>query len=453
MTKMVRKLLAILSMPFFTALGMPAVGAREKPATTPVPLVLDHASVFDSESARFRPGRTLIISDGLIVDEFDTGTKPVPAGADVRDLRGKFVIPGLIDAHVHVASDPSGSDNRDAAEADLLKALRGGVTFVRDMAGDGRALADLGRAIAAGDIPAPGMRYAALMAGPGFFADPRTIMSSKGETPGRTPWARAVADNTDLVLAVAEAHGTGASAVKIYAQVAPALIARIVGEAHRQGMAAWSHATVAPSKPGEIVDAGVDVVSHADQLVWEAMPRVDPGGRALAFRWLDEDVRGIRADDPAIGSLLRRMKERGTILDATVSLYTASVETAERQFPQYVPAVKACRAFAYAVTRLAHEIGVDVCAGTDGMFKRADSPLPALHDEMETLVANCGFRPAEALSAATKGSARALGISMTHGAIGRGKAADLLVLGADPTIDIRNTRAIELVIKFGRPVL
>lgn len=71
---------------------------------------------------------------------------------------------------------------------------------------------------------------------------------------------------------------------------------------------------------------------------------------------------------------------------------------------------------------------------------------------METLVAEYGFTPAEAVLAATRASARALGILATHGTIEPGKAVDLIVLRADATLDIRNSEALELVIKSGRPV-
>ncbi len=446
---------ALLIVLMFASLRMvPGAAAQETPAkaeTKPASLVLLNARVFDTETGRFRNGRSLIINNGLIEDEFAAGEKFLPSSAETIDLDGKYVIPGLIDAHVHIASDPSQGDRRDLTERDLLKALRGGVTFVRDMAGDGRALADLGRSIAAGDIMAPGLRYAALMAGPGFFIDPRTIMSAKGETPGRTPWGRAVTDATDLVLAVAEGHGTGASAIKVYTQVGPELLTRIVAEAHRQGMAVWSHAAVPPCKPGDAVNAGIDVISHADHLVLEAMPKVEPGPRPLISRWMDEDMRAVRATDPAILALLIRMKERGTILDATVSILRSAVDTAAKERPALLPFAKARAEFAFAVTRKAHEMGVTVCAGTDGMID-ADELLPVLHQELLSLVEDCGFSPAAALLAATRDSARALGISKTHGTIEPGKAADLVVLRDDPTADIRNAGSIEWVIKSGRVV-
>lgn len=415
-------------------------------------LALEHAEVFDSLSGKFLPNRTIIIEDEKISDLFESGSKALPSGADSRDLAGKYVIPGLIDAHVHIASDPSGCDSRDRVEKRLFQALQGGVTYVRDMAGDGRALADLVRAVKAGDIISPGIRYAALMAGPTFFSDPRAVMSSRGETPGEVPWGRAVTQETDLVLAVAEALGTGASGIKIYAQVEPELLTHIVQEAHRQGMLVWSHATIIPSKPGDAVAAGVNVISHADHLVWEALPEVNPRPQGLAWRWQDADVRQVSPDDPAILSLMELMRQKGIILDATLHPYKVQLDLAEKKYKKLLPIAMDRFRFVCGVTQLAHEQGVPVCTGTDDLLDPEYSHLPNVHEEMELLVNECAFAPAEAILAATLVSAQALGIEKTHGTIAIGKAADLTVLTADPSKDIRHTRDIAFVIKSGKVI-
>ncbi len=426
--------------------------APSKAEAVPPSLVLEHAAVFDGPSASFLPDRTLVLEQGRIAGIFESGKKTLPEGARVIDMTGKFVIPGLIDAHVHVASDPSGFDRRDRVVPMLLKALRGGVTHIRDMAGDNRALADLVRAIKSGEIGAPDIRYSALMAGPDFFEDPRTIVSSKGETPGQTPWGRAVGPDTDLTLAIAEGRGSGASAVKIYTMVAPDLLERIVREAHRQGMPVWSHAAVPPGKPSDTVASGVDVISHAEQLVFEGVPAVAAGPVLPAQRWLSPDIQAVRPDHPAIVALLKRMAGQGTILDATLITGQAMLQAAEKDYPEFLPVARMRFGFACGVTRLAHELGVPVCAGTDGLMDAVDSPLPSLHQEMELLVRESGFTPAAAIQAATVVAAKALGVEKTHGTIAVGFAADLVVLGADPLADIRRTRTIELVIKAGREV-
>src|SRR5580698_7992922 len=138
------------------------------------------------------------------------------------------------------------------------------------MADDLRAVADLARASRVGEIPGPDIYYAALMAGPEFFDDPRTHATTAGETAGAVPWMQAITPDTDLVIAVAEARGTGATAIKIYADLPGERVAAITREAHRQGVQVWTHAAVFPASPQEVIGAGVDAVSHVCMLAYQA---------------------------------------------------------------------------------------------------------------------------------------------------------------------------------------
>ena len=108
-------------------------------------VALTHATVIDGTGAPARPDQTIVLQRDTIAAIFPTAGSSPPVGADVVDLTGRFIIPGLIDTHVHLATDPSDGDRRPAVERRLRNALHGGVTSVRDMAGDGRALADLSR--------------------------------------------------------------------------------------------------------------------------------------------------------------------------------------------------------------------------------------------------------------------------------------------------------------------
>ena len=100
-----------------------------------------------------------------------------------------------------------------------------------------------------------------------------------------------------------------------------------------------------------------------------------------------------------------------------------------------------------AAVGLARTHHVTLVAGTDNVIPEGQSQ-PGIHREMELLVA-AGLTPLEAITAATQNGARALGIERTHGTIEHGKVADLVVLDADPTTDIRNTRRVRMVIKSG----
>ena len=104
-------------------------------------IAFTNATVIDGSGAAPAAKQTILVNRGLIEDIFETGSRALPADARTVDLTGKFVIPGLIDSHVHVATDPAGQDAK--AGATLRLALLGGLTSVRDMAGDGIALGEL----------------------------------------------------------------------------------------------------------------------------------------------------------------------------------------------------------------------------------------------------------------------------------------------------------------------
>jgi imidazolonepropionase-like amidohydrolase len=414
------------------ALSLLAAGSLSAQAgpdsTTRIALV--GVTVIDGTGQKPRPNQTILIQGETIV-AISPAAVPIPVGVRSINLPGRFVIPGLIDAHVHVATDPSSEDTRARTEIRLRKALMGGVTAVRDMAGDVRSLASLQRDALLGEIASPDIYYVALFAGPAFFADPRTHDASRGLVAGQVPWMRGISDTTDLRQAVAEAHGTGATAIKLYAALSGELAARITSEAHAQGLRVWAHAALRPATPIEVVNAGVDVVSHAS-LVARAM---DSTRRAAAMRAAPGDA--IDLDDPGLDSLFVSMKRRGTALEPTLLVFAEN---------------PALLRLAGAITKRAHRAGVTIIAGTDTLAGvDADSlALPNIHKEIELLVRLGGLSPAEALLSATRNSAVILDAGETRGTIEAGKLADLVVLGANPLTDIQNTRTIQYVVKRGK---
>lgn len=413
-------------------------------AAKSAPLLLTHVGLIDGTGSPVQRDMTIAVDGKHIAAVYPTGSRPVPQGATVRNLSGKYVIPGLIDAHVHITD----------AEPDITHfqiflhaLLMGGVTGIRDMAGDDRQLQFLARQANSDAFASPDIFYVALMAGPTFFKeDVRAQGSSIGEPLGFAPWAMAITAETNIPLAVAEAKGTGATGIKLYANLPAALTAAIIKEAHRQGLRAWAHATVFPANPSDLVDAGADTLSHSPYLVWEAAPNVPDDYKMRAMG----DFERIKPDAPQIIALFDAMKKRGTILDATLLVFKHEAE----HHPQRVGA--GILPWSYAVTRLAHARGVLIDAGTDdaGFPYNDKGPElgqpPSVHREMALLVEHAGFTPLQAIQAATQVGAMALGQAAKCGTVTPGKLADLVVLDADPAHDIRNTTRIDFVVKNGR---
>lgn len=351
------------------------------------------------------------------------------AGTVSVDLGGAWVVPGLIDAHIHLATVP----NRARAEQELHRLLYAGVTSVRDMAGDARALASLARDTRLGEIEGPDVYFSALMAGPSFFDDPRPQASAQGETAGEVPWLQAISEETDLAQAVALARGTSAKGIKIYANLDAELVRGIVYEAHSLGMPVWAHSAVFPTRPVEVVRSGVDVISHVCRLAWEAMAKVP----RVYHHGTRPEYESFTPDAPVFTELFDEMLNRGTILDATLAVDT---ESAPRE----------CNAdFSRALVRSAHAAGVAIAAGSD-FVTPPEEPFPSLHRELEELVLHGGLSPMDAIVAATSTAARAIGIDRTVGTLAPGKRADFVVLDADPTANVHNLQQIREVWKNGK---
>ncbi|WP_329373352.1 amidohydrolase family protein [Streptomyces sp. NBC_00669] len=403
------------------------------------------ATLVDGTGEAGRPGTTIVV-DGERIVRVAADAEVDPADfrdAEVVDVTGAFVLPGLIDSHQHLATPP----NRPVAEAVLRRDLFGGVTTARDMADDLRQVGDLARASRVGEIPAPDLYYAALMAGPTFFDDPRTWQVSQGAIPGRNPWMQAVDEDTDLPLAVAMARGTSATAIKIYADLPADRVAAITAQAHRQGLLVWAHAAVFPAKPGEVVAAGVDSISHASLLVHEAAE-----GPLIRYRTKPpvDAARFERGDDPAIEALFGMMRARGTILDATASMWgRIAAEAGDAAEPR--ERALANDAVTAAITAQAHRAGVEISTGTDSDPDPA-SAWPPLHDELVHLHERCGMTPLQVIRSATLIGARSLGAEHERGTVEEGKIADLVILGADPAADLAAAlRSVRTVVKRGRP--
>ena len=424
------------------ALAVAAGLAAAAPGGAAGPVLYADVTIIDGTGAPPRAHQDLLIDGERIVAVGPHDGLGAQAQAARRvDLPGRFVIPGLIDSHVHLATPP----NRVRAEAILRRQLYGGVTAVRDMADDLRSVGELARASQAGEIPAPDIYYAALMAGPPFFADPRVLSVSRGFAPGTAPWMQAIDAKTDLRSAVTLARGTSATAIKIYADLPAERVAAITAEAHRQHLMIWAHSAVFPARPAQVIAAGADVLSHVCYLAYEAQPKMLAAYEDRTP--VDETRLAPAGDDPVIARLYRAMKKKGTILDATGSLFVRF--EAERKADPKAKPLRCTGARTIQLTQQARRAGIPISTGTDYVNPAGD-PWPEVHAEIRYLARDVGMPPLAVINAATLVGARAAGQDRDMGSVEPGKLANFVVLAADPIADIGNIERIEMTVKRGR---
>lgn len=374
----------------------------------------------------------LFLRDGRIEWVGPQGDLPPEArGVEEKDLSGQTVIPGLIDAHVHVCWNGRESvpdlvrRDRDALLLEAVDTLRrilaSGTTTVRDIGGQDYIEMSLRAAMDAGHIEGPRLRTSG------------KIITMTG---GHAHFAAREADGVDeLRKAAREQIKAGADNIKLMATGGAATpgqdvqasqftveeMAAAVQAAHAMGRTAASHCHGAGGIKNSLL-AGMDSIEHGSYLDDETADLMIEKGAAVVFTLgianpdPDQIPPGARAEAKRMQGMLEMLRGR----------VRQSVE-------------------------LARNKGVFVASGSDA----GGNPL-APHEfsmavELEELVDH-GFTPLEALSIVTCNNARVLRLENELGTLEAGKLADFLVLGADPLQDISNVRQVQAVYKGGERV-
>ena len=404
-------------------------------------LILKNINVVDVIGLKINKNQNIIIDNKIISSIKPLDNKATPEGAVVIDMTDKFIIPGLIDTHVHHATSPDSSDNDQITRMRLRKLLKGGVTSVRDMGGDARALYSLKRRADSDVIQSPDIYYSVIIGGEEFFSDPRTVESAKGEIPGHVNWMRAVDKDSNFDEIMLKALGAGATGIKIYAKVPANVIPKLEESAKKHGLKVWSHAFVGPTKPQELINAGVETISHAPDISAHVVDN---------FYKLRRENKNITAKQKSESFDLTRyqglfadMNKQGTILDATLTVF-------EKQQAARGEKGELMYQWGQTFTRVAHENGIKISAGTDGASDYYQSAYPLVQHEMQLLVNDVGMDPLEAIQAATINGAEVIGIEKSHGDISVGKVANLVILNQNPADNIEHVKDIAHVIKNGQ---
>jgi hypothetical protein len=428
------------------------VAARE-PESVDVrqpPVVIAGVAVFDSLGGAMLADRTVVIEGERIV-AVGTPEQPadVPEGSVTIDGSGKFLLPGLIDAHVHLVHVLNlGHVTGDEV---LPLFLAAGVTAVRDT-GDEIVAETVVRRFAESH---PGRSPRVFACSPLIDAEP----------PIHRDIGRAVTDPDQVPALVDEMAAWGVTTLKIYAGTGRPVGRRVIEEGHRRGMVVTAH--LGPYSAQDAVSDGIDCLEHIWSVFNYIIPpdvAAQPGHRAT-----------LDLHNPLAGALVVDLAQRGVMVDPTLTVFRnmillsdqpevtehpdnllapARLRTAWKDYLKRLglPAGEAeprRQEFAkyQELTGILHRAGVPILAGTDTPEPYI-TPGFALHQELARLVES-GLPPAAALQAATINNARALKQEANLGSVEPGKLADLVLLDADPLADIGHTRRIRLVVRGG----
>jgi len=415
-------------------------------------IVIEECSLFDSNQGRMIPRQTVVVrGDRIESVSASDSVRAIPPAAIRIDGRGKYLLPGLIDAHVHVIHVLDFA--HVTADEILPLYLAAGVTSVRS-AGDEIVAATLVS------------RYAETHA----ERCPRVFTCSPlidADPPIHRDIGRAVTDPGQVPAILEDLLDWKVRTLKIYAGTQRDVGRAVIEEGHRRGMIVTAH--LGRYSAQDAVADGIDCLEHivsvSNYVIPEDMPRT-PGFRGR-----------IDFDNPVCRSLVKQLAERHVYVDPTLSVYRQMIllpdipEVRDSPDNQRVPQrlrdfwpiylrragcpqddslEERRREFAklQELTGILHHAGIPILVGTDSPEPQVP-PGYSMHTEMELLVGS-GIPPASVLQAATLHNARVLQEESRLGTIAPEKLADLILLTHNPLENIRNTRSIEIVVRGGK---
>ena len=387
------------------------------PAPVPVDLVVENVTVYSgSDATPFIA--SVAIRDGRFFEIGPLDERSIIANETI-DGTGKFMTPGLWDAHAHVRSSKEHG-------LDIERFVESGVTSIRDMGGYAERLELLLKEINSGATTGPSIYPSYFMLNGESFADFQRVVTSPAE----------------IEVAVDELVSLGAVQVKVHRALLPEMLPVVVRLAHARDLTVTGHIPLGVH-PLDACQIGMDGIEHVGSIV-EAVMSVGENSSSIAIDYLTSD---------AAQPLYDCLSARNIAITPTLFIYPviARRRAAGGEIPpEFIEFIESMK----QITHRLYESGVTLLTGTD-VSDLNDSmlivPGESLLGEM-VLLEEAGIPPTAIIAMATLNVAQSVGLARISGSIDADMNADFLLLAADPGESVRNFESIVSVYRMGQEV-
>ena len=426
---------------YIAALALPAIAA----AQSQQPLVLTNITVVDVLSDAPQHPATVLINNGRISGISSDGKLAIPAGAQVIDGSGKYLIPGLADMHNHLSSGLP-LPPMPASEKNLATLLNWGITTIFCPGITMQDYREIRSAVAADSLKYPHFYSAGnAFTAEGGFDPSHGEASLRPNTPGEArEQVRAMkAAGVDAIKMIMDSGTSGGRPAKVLLK--PEIYAAIIDEAHKLGLKAIVHVPALEDAKA-VLRSGADGLIHAvysDRVDAEFLQLMKQNHAFyMSTSSLEEDMTG----PAAWVARLAAFDDRGRVPASSYAMFRQP-EVLEQIRTRLGVHPKEMIGYVRWNIKAVHDAAIPVITGTDtgvtGVIRGISSLMElVLHVE-------AGLTPRETLRAATYEAQRMLGQEREAGTVEVGKIADLVMLDANPLEDIRNIRRVNRVIRGG----